>query len=181
MAEIINAYNQLMDDDFYGRVGDGRVALACELYTLNELKMDRTHDVYKIRVNYEVDGESNDSTGLSFSSSHDRDVSKEKSIITEKKEFISNEYVIEINAHPEDSISDLKRNLQSRYLEEWGLEGRRLDRDQLSTGWEIVCRDRYSEDENDQDAIEVMSYHLFLHSYGILHGDTIWAVVRKYI
>ena len=173
MTEIINAYNQLMDDDFYGRVGDGRVALACELYTLKELKMDRIHDVYKIRVNYDVYDESNDPSGLSSS--------KENCINSEKNEFISNEYVIEINAHPEDSISDLKRNLQSRHLEEWGLEGRRLDRDQLSTGWEIVCRDRKSEDENDQDSIKVMSYHLFLYSYGILHGDIIWAVVRKYI
>ncbi len=193
MSEIITAYNQLMEDDFYGRVGDGRVALACELFTLDELKMDRIHDVYRIRVNYEYENEAeseecgegakNDGGGGDMNMNSNTNSSSNDFIISKKinvhQNELSNEYEIEINVHPDDSISDIKRQLQSVYFQEWGLEGRRLDRDKLSTGWEIVCKDRQSE-KTDDDAIEVMSYHLFLHSYGIVHGDIIHAIVRKY-
>jgi len=66
MIEIIQAYSQLMDDDFIrAKFGDERVALPCEMFTLDELKLDRMHNVYSIRVlfeneNEEVDGNSTD-------------------------------------------------------------------------------------------------------------------------
>ena len=54
MSELINAYTMLMDDElFIHKVGaDNRVALACEMFTLEELRMDRFHHVYSIRIRY---------------------------------------------------------------------------------------------------------------------------------
>ena len=47
---VVEAYDALMDDDFGGRVQDSRVALACEVYTIAELRADRFHDVYALRI-----------------------------------------------------------------------------------------------------------------------------------
>ncbi len=171
MSELIHAYDQLMDDDFLGRVGDGRVALACEMFTLQELKMDRFHDVYPIRIRYE------DNIGSSSSSGDNVDCNSTKNGATLSD--VSTFHFIEHVAHPDDSVSDIKRQLQSLYQHDWGLGGRRLDRDNLATGWEIVSSGKRNDGENDQ-SLEVMSYHLFLHSYGIIDGDVIHAVIRKY-
>ena len=101
---------------------------------------------------------------------------------------ISSEFLMEMKTHPEDSVSDLKRMIQERYEEEWGLLGRRLDRDKIRTGWELICFNRKNESNDNasdqdprlgQDSL-VMSYHLFLRSYDIQHGDIIHAVVRRY-
>ena len=56
MAELIEAYDRLMDDDFGGRIGDSRVALACEMYTIAELRMDRLHDVHSLKLKLVDDG-----------------------------------------------------------------------------------------------------------------------------
>ena len=55
---------------------------------------------------------------------------------------------------------------------DWGLQGRRLDRDQLAQGWEIVKL-------MDDQSLTVLSYHLFLHSYDIDHGRVLYAIVKK--
>lgn len=177
MAELVDAYDQLMDDDFGGRIGDSRVALACEIYTIPELRMDRLHDVHSLKVNIIVDNGEESSTGDESSSSDPaRDlqsatISEDKSSVHDDAAgVLSTHSLIEIEAHPHDSVSDLKRQLQSSYLQEWGLSGRRLDRDGIATGWELV---------NDTDG-SILSYHLFLSSYGIKNGDIIHAVVRKY-
>jgi len=182
MAEIIQAYEQLLDDDFLGvKVGDGRVALACEMFTLEELKMDSLHDVYSIRILFEDDID-DDENNLDVN-----DDTFSKSGISDTIE-ITSEFLMEMKTHPEDSVSDLKRMIQDRYEEEWGLLGRRLDRDKIRTGWELICFNRKNESKDnasdqdprlDQDSL-VMSYHLFLRSYDIQHGDIIHAVVRKY-
>lgn len=163
MNEIITAYNQLMDKDMMGlnKAGDGRVALACEMFSLKELQEDRIHDVYTIRL--VEDGP--------------KELSKaEISSMEQSAELqLSNEPIIEIIAHPEDSVSDLKRSIQSIYEKDWGLLGRKKDRDQIRTGWELISLSNERKDENT-----VMSYHLFIQSYGICHGDKIYAVVRRY-
>ena len=160
MNEIITAYNQLMDKDMMGlnKAGDGRVALACEMFSLSELQEDRIHDVYTIR--------------LIFEDYLEKDESKESSSAEVQ---LSTDPIIEIIAHPEDSVSDLKRAIQSIYEEDWGLLGRKKDRDQIRTGWELISLSNERKDENT-----VMSYHLFIQSYGICHGDKIYAVVRRY-
>ena len=201
MTEIIQAYSQLMDDDFLGaKFGDGRVALACEMFTLDELKMDRMHNVYSIRVlfqneNEEVDGNSTGEDAYSTSRISGSGASEESDV-----NDVSTQTITQIVAHPEDSVSDLKRFVQEKNEENWGLMERRMDRDQIRTGWELVCQDRRAElsessraDSNltkiklngkegqkeEQEQL-VMSYHLFLHSYRIRHGDLIHAVVRRY-
>lgn len=154
MSELVDAYEQLMDDDFGGRVGDSRVALACEMYTMDELRMDRLHDVYSIRIVYPEEEENSKEISPKFRHSF----------------HVSSKPLYEIRAHPDDSVSDFKRRLQSRFMDQWGLGNRRLDRDNIATGWELVT-------ETDGT---VLSYHLFLHSYGIKNNDTIHAVVRRY-
>ena len=191
MTEIIQAYSQLMDDDFLGaKVGDGRVALACEMFTLDELRIDRMHEVYSIRILFEnslvSDGE------LGAIAGQNENAEEPHTNIS----ALSTQTFIEVMTHPEDSVSDLKRVLQEKYEEDWGLMGRRKDRDQIRTGWELICQDRRSEiqmnansskrtgieieaqKDQDEDHL-VMSYHLFVHSYRIRHGDVIHANVRN--
>ena len=162
MAELIDAYDRLMDDDFGGRIGDSRVALACEMYTIPELRIDRLHDVYSLKIKLMTDG-----VELSQHNVIDEIRSDDDNISTAD---IATHTLFEIEAHPQDSVSDLKRHIQSIYEAEWGLSGRRNDRDGIATGWELV---------NDTNG-SILSYHLFLGSYGIKDGDVVHAVVRKY-
>jgi len=167
MAELIDAYDHLMDDDFGGRIGDSRVALACEMYTIPELRIDRLHDVHSLKIKLVDDG-LEVSQGLTSKPADQSDAIRQgdNSSTTD----ISTHALFEIEAHPHDSISDIKRHVQSIFETDWGLSGRRLDRDGIATGWELV---------NDTDG-SILSYHLFLSSYGIKDGDIIHAVVRKY-
>ena len=55
MMEMVEAYDQLMKDNFGSKVQDSRVALACEVYTIEELKMDRSYNVYPIQIIYDDD------------------------------------------------------------------------------------------------------------------------------
>ena len=183
MAELIQAYQQLMDNDndlFGGtKVGDSRVALACEIFTLDELKEDLIHDVHALRILYNSDYTVKRKSNL------------EKEEMSNARE-VSVQSIVEVAAHPDDSISDVKRELQGMYLEDWGLEERRLDRDQIATGWELVCSTgtyltcmgedeiaRICGENKNDTSLHVMSYHLFLQSYGVQHGDIIHAIVRR--
>ena len=171
MAEIINAYQKLMDskNDLSGgsKVGDSRVALACEIMTLDELKEDLIHDVHTIRILNNSDVRADNENNFNCEK-----ISRTRDVCTQS--------ILEATVHPNDSISDVKRILQDSYLEDWGLAGRRKDRDGIASGWEIVCQQSRTEGVKDHDSsLHVMSYHLFLHTYGIQHGDIIYAVVRK--
>ena len=162
MAELIDAYDRLMDDDFGGRIGDSRVALACEVYSIPELRIDRLHDIHSLKIKMVDDG-----VELSQQNVIDEICSDDDDISTAD---ISAHTLVEIEAHPHDSVSDLKRHIQSIFGAQWGLSGRRNDRDGNATGRELV---------NDTDG-SILSYHLFLDSYGIKDGDIVHAVVRKY-
>jgi DnaJ-class molecular chaperone with C-terminal Zn finger domain len=201
MAEIIEAYSQLMDDDCLlgAKIGsDSRVALAAEIYTIEELKLDRFHDVYTIRILYHDDDNDDDEQQL-MKQTEDKEDNDKLSALgstledagfkggSHDEKQLSLETCIEIFAHPEDSVSDLKRTIQEKYETEWGLTNRRMDRDKIFLGWELLCVDRMSEQDflkpskatkKNQDHL-VMSYHLFLNSYDIQHEDLIYAVVRK--
>ncbi len=193
MTELIHAYNTLVDDELLLNViGDERVALACEMFTLKELKMDRFHHVFPIRIRY-YDDMDIDSSDYDDNNNENDDVNEknhgglslEKEIKT-KELLLTTELILELKTHPDNSISDVKRQLQSLYLHDWGLEGRKENRDRIVVGWEIAkiksrcsSNDNDDYDENDDASLEVMSYHLFLHSYGISDGDLIYAIVRK--
>merc|ERR1719231_2007768 len=69
--------------------------------------------------------------------------------------------------HLDDSVLDVKRMLQQTFREQWGLRDRPLDRHGLMAGWELL---------HDESAL---SYHLFMHDYGIEHGGLLHVVVRR--
>ena len=58
----------------------------------------------------------------------------------------------------------------------WGLDGRQQSREGTLMGWELVFEAGLL--ENGDVGKVVLSYHLFLHDYGIKHGDILHAVVR---
>jgi len=152
MKELVEAYQYLMDDSFGEKLGSSRVATACEIYTIEELRADNVHDVHSIRVIYEAEQRCDSGEDLAMS------------------QEISSTSFVEVMAHPDDSVSDLKRELQNQFSSEWDLDNRQKDRDGVALGWEVVT-------ENNRS---VLSYHLFLHSYAIKDGDILHAVIRKH-
>ena len=72
-----------------------------------------------------------------------------------------------ISASLYDSVSDLKRIFQDTYAEEFSISGRKLDRDGLHVGWDVLHEGR------------AMSYHLFLDDYGVEHGDILHVVIER--
>lgn len=178
MARLVNAYETLMSkysSSYLSDATDSRVALACEIYTVDELRNSPLFDVYAFRVNYSEDDDYNSNRN------DDAEEGSEKiQTPTTSNEIHLDPYpVIPIDAHPQDSISDLKRFIQSKYATVWGLEDRKRDRDGLYLGWELVYRSNYDTDSNSVHAHSVLSYHLFLESYGVNDGDILHAVVRK--
>eukprot|EP00538_Stauroneis_constricta_P001518 CAMPEP_0119551454 /NCGR_PEP_ID=MMETSP1352-20130426/4711_1 /TAXON_ID=265584 /ORGANISM="Stauroneis constricta, Strain CCMP1120" /LENGTH=121 /DNA_ID=CAMNT_0007597521 /DNA_START=3 /DNA_END=364 /DNA_ORIENTATION=+ len=118
MTQIILAYDQLMDNDnqFFTRDTSSKTAIACEIYTIDELRQHH-YDVYSIQIVF--DRERKDSTSTSTTE-------------------ISCDTIIPIQTHPNDSVFDLKRIVQERMGDEWNLFQRRQDRDGIAFGWELV-------------------------------------------
>ena len=87
------------------------------------------------------------------------------------------EEVLAIHAFPNDSTSDLKQLIEAEAGESWGLTGRARNREGALMGWELVQEEGLL--EGGSLGTVVLSYHLFLHDYGIEHGDILYAVVRK--
>ena len=73
-----------------------------------------------------------------------------------------------VHASRYDSVADIKRELQERYGEDWGLLGRALDRDGVAVGWELVHN------------ATVLCPNYLLGDYAVASGDTVEAVVRLY-
>ncbi len=173
MVDLIHAYETLMNkhketfltDDM---ARDSRVSLACEMYSIEELRrMHHLFDVYSFRVSF-TDALGNDDT----QKSQYEHASKENEATSKQQQLLDSPPIMPLQAHPDDSISDVKRKIQSQFAPGWGLEGRRLDRDGIQLGWELVH-------VTNQDDAHVLSYHLFLHSYDIQDGSVLHAVVRK--
>ena len=148
MSEILSAYETVMTTINTGF--DSRVALACEVMTLDQLR--RTHEVYTIRILYHDEHE-------------DQNMPHE-----EGSANVSNTIHYKLVAHADDSVSDFKHLLQEQYGREWGLDLKRADRYGLASGWELVL---------DHEPLEVLGNHWFLHTYQIAHGDLIYAIVRR--
>ena len=177
MARLVNAYESLMSKysaSYISDATDSRVALACEIYTIDELRNSPLFDVYTFRINYSDDDSSNSGAA---------DEGDSNSVHTSTNSYDTNHLdphpVLPIDAHPQDSISDLKRCIQSKYATAWDLEDRKRDRDGLYLGWELIYRSNYSTNSESENAHSVLSYHLFLESYGVNDGDILHAVVRK--
>ncbi len=172
MAELIHAHDMLMDDSYADRVGDSRVAASCELFSLDELRKDGLHSIYPIRILFPTcmleEGRSLLSSSLP--AEDDCDTFK-NSAVQQKREEI---YVI--NASPDDSGLDLKRSLETEFGEAWGITDRRRSREGAFMGWELMQEEGLLQGGSIGNV--VLSYHLFLHDYGIQHGDILHAVVR---
>lgn len=180
MARLVAAYESLMSkysSNYLSDATDSRVSLACEIYTVDELRNSPFFDVYTFRINYNNEDDDN--------RSGDVDGDNDVIIQTPTSAHVQNSHldpypVLPINAHNQDSISDLKRYIQSKYAAAWNLGDRKRDRDGLYLGWELLCTNNYnSTDAKSTIAQSVLSYHLFLESYGINDGDMLHAVVRK--
>ena len=179
MSELVEAYERLTnkDEDAFLdniRVGSSnKVALACELYSVEELILDRFHEVYTLRIECENEAED----AVSNEENHNEGAGEEP--LSSSLPQAACSITIPFQAHPGDSIMDLKERLESEFGTDWGLTN--------CLGWELlsVKRNHPTSDGNNEDPTtvannnEVLSYHLFLDDYQIDHGDTIYAVVRK--
>jgi hypothetical protein len=202
MAELVEAYERLTrknadedDDDFLENIRVGtsnKVALACELFSVDELIRDTVHEVHALRMQY---GEGEEAQRVEsvegnapINQEHTHNVTEDFNTLPEA--FASATRLIPMQAHPGDSVSDFKERLESEFGEAWGLED--------TLGWELVAAKRHdrrsrktkndksnNDEEEDEDPTtvaannEILSYHLFLEDYQIRHGDTLYVVVRK--
>ena len=59
--------------------------------------------------------------------------------------------------------------VQREYADRWGLAGRKLNRDGVLTGWELVQEKAAGGPAGHGLGFETeaLSYHLFLHDYGV--------------
>lgn len=168
MSEIILAYNQLRKGDFLGsRAGDSRVAVACHIFSLEELQADNLHDVYSIRIAFRTESTTEERTTK----------------LCIRRFLPSIERTLEVIAHPEDSVSDLKRQIQLQFEHAWGITHRAKNRDAIRIGWELTCirKSDLDDDFNPNHGVDltVMGNNFLISSYGIEHGDRVYAIVRK--
>jgi hypothetical protein len=182
MSELIEAHDMLMDDSYADRVGDSRVAASCELFSLDELQDDGLHTVYPIRILFPTCMvEENVSGNCERAVEHLPEPSQPlPGVVSSEKGVVSQEqqpHIHVVHSFPEDSGLDLKQIIETNFGEEWGLAGRRRSREGAFMGWELVQEEGLL--EGGSVGTVVLSYHLFLHDYGIEHGDILHAVVRK--
>ena len=158
MIELVSAYDSLLKnecDDFeYARLGSNKLATMCELYTLQELRSRSSVSIFPIRVNFE---------NQISSSSNAEDNLESVSYIDDSSLKI--DHVFPITCHSEDSIYDVKCFIMNKHSSIM-FSGR-------STTWEL-----FFQKENGEENI-VMSYHLFLHSYGVSDGDILYVIVEN--
>ena len=184
MAKLVNAYETLMSkysSTYLSDATDSRVALACEIYTVDELRDSPMFDVYSFRINFN-DCDHDGSIANGGDSHKDMELIHAQNSSSGQTKLDANP-ILPIDVHPQDSISDLKRSIQNKYASVWGLEDRKRDRDGLYLGWELIYRRVDSEDNESfgesANSHSVLSYHLFLDSYGIRDGDNLYAIVKS--
>jgi len=207
MSELIEAYGILMSnyDSSLPSNLSNRVALACEMFTIKELEMDRNYSVYNIRIKYDIEknGINEDVTGQNgnIGDSMDGDNDNEENYHTS----LSSEVVYEIEAHPEDSVADLKRLIQNEFSTHWPelslkeeeRTEKKKDRDGIYVGWELVSSARKTKNnssgavascDNSTDDTsnpitfrdeQILGSHFFLTDYYIQHNDVIHAVILR--
>jgi len=155
MSELVEAYEKLLkrisgdnnDDEDDAlleniRVGaSNKVALACELYSVDELIMDNFHEVHTLRVDYTSENDNDetkrdlvveydDETNGNFARGED---SLENNPGSKNSLPVSPTFLVTtVKAHPGDSIMDLKETIETRYGTLWGLE------DDDCLGWEFL-------------------------------------------
>lgn len=187
MTELVTAYETLMNkhgDNFSTDARDSRVALACEMYTIEELKNSDAFDVYSFRITFETSDEPPRDVMKGGVNPEDAtaDIRMTNGAMEEPQcNQLDPTPIVPLITHPDDSILDLKRHIQSEHATSWGLVTERVDRNGMHLGWELVyCNSEMdSSASSDEGDVNVLSYHLFLQSYGITDGDILHAVVRR--
>jgi hypothetical protein len=165
MSELVEAYERLLkhanggdddDSDFLDNIRVGtsnKVALACELYSVDELSMDRFHEVHALQMVYidaddDVDNcdcdddddeiDSKIESGWTLDDEKDGDSAKEQPTSLPVSATATHSILpIPFKAHPGDSVSDLKGRLESSSefgIQSWGLTD--------CLGWELVALTR---------------------------------------
>lgn len=186
MTELIAAYESLINghegllSNCSGR--NSRVALACQSNTLDELRgMRRAFDVHSFRIEFV------NPSNCAMKSENVQDANVVDRVDRHARDYsrcLNPFPILPLKVHPDDSISDLKRHIQNQYAEDWGLGivDRMVDRDGLYLGWELVYGTNDEEESGSGKGCgNVLSYHLFLSSYGIREGDLLHAVVGRNI
>lgn len=192
MAELVEAYDALMDDDLAGRLQGNVVASSCEAFTVEELVASGLYDVFALRLlldsslldagmptamppaaavepHHSRPGQGN---GIHPAAATEPSCAglDQGQAPPRHLSFPAGPRVgdaIPIVTSLDDSVLDLKRALQQAHGGAWGLTGRSSDRHGLAFGWELVFHG------------SALSYHLFLLDYGVRHADIMHAVVRR--
>lgn len=137
---------------------------------------DDAHAVFSVVVELDVLVESGEVTG-GIAGEADGPSSKARSASAapshQQSSPLSSRTAVEsrqprVHASRYDSVADIKRELQERHGEDWGLLGRALDRDGVAVGWELVHN------------ATVLCPNYLLGDYAVASGDTVEAVVRLY-
>ena len=156
LAEVVDAYGALTDAAFGA---EHLVAAACEMYSLRELRDDAFHDVHDVVLLLEQEllgGDDAVKAGIATE------------LRVEAAAVVAGGSRFAVNCSEYDAVSDVKRAIEAARGGAWALEGRPRDRDDLSTGWELVGADGTP-----------LSNHFFLLDYGLRRDDVIHAVVRR--
>lgn len=154
MAELLEAYDALINcTDFeYSRLGSNRLATLCELNSLEELKKYYDLEIFKIEITFE---DKQRSTLCRMESS---------TFQQETENSLQAEKSYQIECHSGDSITDI-RQICERNKSLKILKGK---------SWELI---KICGEEHESNI--VLSYHLFLRSYGISDGSVIYAITEK--
>ena len=132
------------------------------------------HEVHALQIDYETEADENlGETELDRERKTNETEYPPSTSLPETAKSI----ITPIQAHPGDSVLDLKEDLESDFGEEWKLRN--------CLGWELLAFKKTKVDsEEDPTTVavhnEVLSYHLFLEDYQIQHGDIIYAILRKH-
>jgi len=169
MSELVEAYDALLDGDLAARAGSNTLIYSIEAFTIDELRADGRYDVYALRIALEemlLEGTAEPHLANHVQAT-DNKMRAPEMVSGETAVTCSEEGVVfPLMASLDDSVLDLRRSVQATHGKEWGLAGRRCDRGGIAAGWELVFNG------------SALSYHLFVHDYGIEHGSVLHAVVR---
>eukprot|EP00946_MAST-07B_sp_MAST-7B-sp1_P005122 g5122.t1 len=195
MADVVEAYEALMNGGG-GTARDSRISSSVEKFTIRELMDDEQHTVVPLVMVMDVLLESGGSgehasedaalgaepnvktgeavlRGSMASHAKGRAGPRDGPAANGQDADVNGKAdgptgTLRVHASGFDAVADLKRDLQAQFGSAWGLQGRRLDHENVAIGWELV-----------HDAT-VLCPNYFLEDYGIETGDTVHAVIRDY-